>query len=220
MSAQKIPTEQKIPVDEEEEENIENYDGEEPICFIIPKLIIEPMKDLSNRLANLKKEIDVMYTKLNQILIDAEEGQEDLMRQFQYEHEKFSKLEEAYSKLKNSEKNQYMILVRTENHPLDQVEVFIASPKMHSFQSHQAGKYSKKFVIKEKYVSAALYPKIQAELKSCSFISSWNDRSKSFWCKKDRLEDVMTIIRYNIAEFRILDQNRCLLELRKSSGEQ
>ena len=185
MSAQKIPTAQKIPVDEEEV-NFEDEYGEEPICFIIPKLIVEPMKDLSNRLANLKKEIDVMYTKLNQILKDAEEGQEDLMRQFQDESEKFSKLREEYSKLKNSEKNQYMILVRTENHPQDQVEVFIASPKMHSFQSHQAGKYSKKFVIKEKYVSAALYPKIQAELKSCSFVSSWNDRSKSFWCQKDR----------------------------------
>ncbi|KAK8860496.1 hypothetical protein M9Y10_012161 [Tritrichomonas musculus] len=77
MSAQKIPTAQKIPVDEEEEEiPLKTFDGEEPICFIIPKLIVEPMKDLSNRLANLKKEIDVMYTKLNQILKDAEEGQE------------------------------------------------------------------------------------------------------------------------------------------------
>ena len=219
MSAQKIPTAQKIPVDEEEV-NFEDEYGEEPICFIIPKYIIEPMKDLSNRLANFKKEIDVMDTKLNQILKDAEEGQEDLMRQFQYEHAMFSKLEEEYSKIKNSEKNQYMILVRTENHPLDQVEVFIASPKMHSFQSHQAGRYSKKFDIKEKYVSAALYPKIQAELKSCSFISSWNDRSKSFWCKKDCLQDVLDIVKYNIAEFRLLDEMRCLAELRKSSGEQ
>ena len=208
MSAQKIPTEQKIPtaqkipVDEEES-------GPDSIEDIFDSTIGYALFNLDTQLVNVQKSI----SQLEKILEEAWDTLHDLSQSFS---ERFGSLTlsqivqniQENKTLKNIEKNEYMILVRTENHPPDQVEIFIASPKIHSFQSHQAGRYSKKYDIQEKYMSADFYSKLQAELKICKFITDWNDRSKSFWCKKDTLPLVMNLIKIKIAEFR------------NSSGEQ
>lgn len=142
MSAQKIPTEQKIPVDEEES-------GPDSIEDIFDSTIGYALFNLDTQLVNVQKSI----SQLEKILEEAWDTLHDLSQSFS---ERFGSLTlsqivqniQENKTLKNIEKNEYMILVRTENHPPDQVEIFIASPKIHSFQSHQAGRYSKNMISK------------------------------------------------------------------------